>query len=107
MRKLLLILIVLFLFPVVAFSTPFLACDIPTETIAASEVEIDGNILQGIMQISADGMSMLLFDLAGFAPGRHNLRARFQDASGWWSDWSSPLDAGKPGTPGNVSIKEN
>ncbi len=107
MKKLFLILIVLLIVPAMAYSAPYLACDIPTETIAASEVEVDGNVLQGIIQISVDGTAMLLLDLVGFAPGRHNFKARFQDVSGWWSDWSSPFDAGKPGTPGNVRVREN
>lgn len=103
MKKLFLILIILLILPVTVFAQ-FLACDIPTETIIASEVEVDGGIVQGMIQISVDGAAMLLLDLTGFPVGRHHFRARVKDASGWWSDWSDPLDAGKPGMLGNVRV---
>ena len=100
MKKWIVLLIVLLASP--AWSAPFLACDTPTDAIASSEVEVDGNVVVGLTTIV--GGVMVLLDLEPYSVGRHNFRAKFIDASGWPSDWSSPFDAGKPGVPGNVRV---
>lgn len=104
MRKLFLAMVFVLIFCGIGLASPYLACDIPTDPIVVSEVEVDGAVVPSIWQLSTDGTVMLLLDLAGFPTGRHIFRVRVQDASGWWSDWSSPLDAGKPGVPGNVKV---
>ncbi len=116
MRKLFLILIVLLILPGVSFAER-LVCDIPSDdaNLIASEVRIDGAIVPGVMDpgptiriyTDADGSWMELLDgatMASLESGRHTFEARVQDTSGWWSDWSGPLDAGKPGVLGNVKV---
>ena len=113
------ILIVLMFLPVNTFAE-FLVCDIPVETITACQVDVDGTIISGVMDPGPGGLvirtqadengidHMVLLDEAAmflYSAGRHNFKARFRDPSGWWSDWSLPLNAGKPGVPGNVHIK--
>ena len=98
-----------------------LVCDLPSDytTLIASQVSIDGNGVPGVMdpgptvRIWVDPTDnsqwMVLLDeasMASLAAGRHIFIARVQDSSGWWSDWSGPLDAGKPGTLGNVKVVE-
>lgn len=107
MRTLFLILIILFIFPIIAFSAPFLACDIPTDAWTGSDVEIDGQVFPGLFQVSSDGQSLLLFDLQDLEVGAHTFRARFKDHPDWpgESGWSNPFDATKPGgVPGGVKV---
>lgn len=94
-----------------------LVCDIPSDAsnIVACQVNIDGAIVPGVMDTGAiriytdqTGSYMELLDeatMASLESGRHTFTARLQDASGWWSDWSTPLDAGKPANPGAVKVK--
>lgn len=87
---------------------PFLVCDAPTEIITNCEVEITQgittNIVPGICSLDADG-DYLLLDLATRPNGMHTFRARWAGEGGWWSNWSLPFDASKPGSPGSVRIK--
>lgn len=119
MKKLFLFLIVfaLLFLPNVG-SAEILVCDVISDPINAIEVSVDGVVLPGVMDASPDGAIiriyteggidyMVLLDattMAGYESGRHDIKARVRDQSGWWSDWSSPFDAGKPGTLGNVKI---
>lgn len=117
MRKLFLILIVLLILPGVSFAER-LVCDIPTDAqyIVATKVLIDGAEVPGVMDpgpviriwTDENGVDwMVLLDesaMAAIEPGRHTFEANAQDISGWWGDWATPLDAGKPGTLGNVKV---
>lgn len=78
-----------------AFAKQWLGADY-VPNITASQVDVDGTIVPGIAVQSTDGLSLLLLDVDGFSPGPHIFKARVQDASGWWSAWSSPLDASRP-----------
>ena len=100
MKKWIVLLVILLASPV--WSAPFLACDAPTDSIVASEVEVDGNVVSGLTTVSVN--VMVLLDLSPYAVGKHIFRARWQDPSGWWSDWSNPFDAGKPAIIGNVRV---
>ena len=83
MKKLLLIVSILLILPTTSLASPFLACDIPTTAWTRSEVEVDGVIVEGIMQINIDGTALLLLDLANQPVGQHTFRARFKDAPEW------------------------
>lgn len=90
-----------------AWGNPYLASEIPTgATPTASEIEVNGTVQPGIVQLSADGLSYLLLDLAGFPKGIYTFRVRWHDGMNFWSDWSDPFVAGKPAKSGNVKIVE-
>ncbi len=106
-----------------------LVCDIPTEDIGACEVKVDG-----VLQVDGSGPSLCSMDagpsgpviriytnpednqdymelidepiVATYVAGQHVFEARVQHRSGWWSNWSSPLNAEKPGILGNVKVVE-
>ena len=88
------------------WAAPFLVCDVPTglTDIERSDVKVDGVILEGIAQLGSGDAYLIVFDLVGFASGDHTFEARFIHTSGWVGDWSVPLSAGKPATPGSVRI---
>ncbi len=97
MRK---VILTIFFFLLIGWQSPlfakqYLAADYVTN-VTASEVEVDGTVVPGMILQSADGLSILLLDVDGFSPGPHVFKARIQDTSGWWSAWSSPLDASRP-----------
>ena len=100
-----LLIVLLFASPV--WSAPFITTQVISGNNVASQVEVDGVTLTGTMILSDDGTYMKYLDLVGYVSGRHIFRVRVQDESGWWSDWSGPLDAGKPDMLGVVSIREN
>ena len=90
---------------------PYLACDVISGegiTISKVDVEITNTannqvtVVPGTMTVR--GADLLIFDLAGYAVGKYNFRARVADNTGWWSDWSDPFIAGKPAKRGNVKI---
>ena len=94
MRKILVLLCVVFFASVSVSFADYLACDLQPN-ITASEVEIDGTVQPGIATVS--GSNLLLFDVDSLGPGPHQFKARLQDASGWWGAWNAnPLDASKP-----------
>jgi len=75
-------------------SADYLACDLQ-QNIKASEVELDGTIMPGIAVVS--GSNLLLLDVSGLGTGPHTFKARLQDTSGWWGEWSPvPFAASKP-----------
>ncbi len=51
-----------------------------------------------------------VLDIAGFVPGKYIFRARAGEDDGngniWWTDWSNPYNAGKPGNASGVRIGE-
>ena len=106
MKKLFVVLLIILLASP-AWSAPFITTEVVSGNNVASEVEVDGVVLEGTLILSDDGTYMKYLNLVGYTSGRHIFKVRVQDESGWWSDWSAPLDAGKPANPGVVSIKEN
>ncbi len=85
-----------------AWAGPFLACDLPEPgvTIAKTEVEItkvsDGSVsvVAGLVQPEAAAFKLL--DLVSLPAGSYKFRARWADATGFWSEQSLFLIAGKP-----------
>lgn len=49
-----------------------------------------------------------VLDVTGFTPGKYTFKVRAgeDDGSGsiWWSDWSNPYNAGKPGNASGVRL---
>ncbi len=126
MIKLFYVLLILFFCWSISYAER-LVCDVPTDppNISACEVRLDtitmtdpsGNSLCSIdpgpnhpvirLYTDADGTWMELLDepnMVGIPPGRHLFEARVMDVSGWWSDWSGPLNAGKPAALGGKRI---
>lgn len=93
-----------------ARAAPYLACDLPAGgvTISKSEVEITKvkdssiNIVAGLVNPRPGEFIML--DLAGMAAESYRFRGRWADGTGWWSDWSPFLDAGKPAPAGGFRV---
>lgn len=85
-----------------AWAAPFLACDLPEPgvTIAKSEVEItkvsDGSVTVVAGLVLPEAAYFKLLDLAGIPAGAYKFRARWADATGFWSEQSLFLIAGKP-----------
>ena len=96
------------LFATVACAAPSFLCTDPSPTpIASVEVEVTfagiTTVYPGTYIVS--GSDIRLLDLSTYANGSYIFRARWADASGWWSDWSDLLNAVKSGKPGNFRIK--
>lgn len=105
MKKLVLILILIIGIPATAWSSPYLAIDVPTDvTPTASKVDVNGVVEDGIIQLSIDGLSYLVLDLSTFPKGLYTFRISVRDDLMWWNDWSDPFTAGKPAKSGNVRI---
>ena len=101
MKKL--IILLLLLIPSIVLANPMLVTDLPEQPVTTCEIEVDGTVQPGLCIISGTNFEWL--DLAGFANGQHTFKARWQDASGWWSEWSDPFVVIKPRKPGNIRIK--
>lgn len=85
----------------------FLAVDKPTDIIpTTTQVEVDGVVTNGICVFGSDALGdyVKVLDVISFTPKSYTFKVRWHDGSGWWSDWSVPLVAGKPGTIGNARI---
>ncbi|KKN01161.1 hypothetical protein LCGC14_1130500 [marine sediment metagenome] len=105
MKKLALTFVLVLAMASVVWGSPYLAVDVPTGDVPTiSEVEINGIVQSGIIQLSADSLSYLLLDLDSFATGSYTFKVRWHDGFGWWSDWSDPFEAGKPGRSGILKI---
>jgi hypothetical protein len=106
MRKLTICTFVIWFFLAVfvwsASGAPFLACDIPEPgvTIAKTEVEItkvsDGTVTVVSGLVLPEAVVFKLLDLAGLPGGSYKFRARWADATGFWSEQSPFLSAGRP-----------
>ena len=115
MKRLFLILIVLLILPAMAFSAPFLVCDLPFPGgVISVEVVSDGIIVPdtGILFTvnSDDNTKLNLIDVESAIVGPHNYRARWiwGDTSEWPGpgEWSVPLDVTKPGEkPESLDVK--
>jgi hypothetical protein len=105
--KLIVLAIGIILFASISCATPFLCADPSATPISSVEIEVTAGgittVYTGTYIVS--GSDIRLLDLVGYANGSYIFRARWADASGWWSDWSTPLNAVKSGKPGNFRIK--
>lgn len=100
-------LLVVLVGPSFVMGSPFLACDPSTALIKVVEVEITmGTVITVVpgIYVVMNGNNVRLLDLAGRPNGAHKFRVRWHDGSGWWSDWSDPLDAAKPAKGGLLRI---
>jgi len=93
------------------YAAPYLACDVVSGegiTISKVDVEITNTANSQVTVVPGTatirGTDMLLFDLAAYPVGKYAFRARVADNTGWWSEWTDPLIAGKPAKRGNVKI---
>jgi hypothetical protein len=101
MKRILIILCIILLFPVTASAAWYLACDIPTQAEATgSQVRIDnGSVVPGLFQVSDDGAALLLLDLTPYSDGiGHSFEARFTGTLPT-SGWSAPFTPGVLNNP--------
>jgi len=105
MKTIFLSIVFILVTPCVVFTEPYLVTDPPANPVLVCELEINGVVQAGTCITHTNGMDFEWLDLAGFAPGNYKFRGRWQDASGWWSEWSNPFVVTKPGKPGNIRIK--
>lgn len=95
-----------------AQAAPYLACDLPAAgvTISKSEIEItkvkDGSTTTVSGLVNPRPGDFLLLDLAGMAAESYRFRGRWADGTGWWSEWSPFLDAGKPAAMGGFRVAQ-
>ena len=86
----------------ISYATPFLASDPSSMAITQVEVEITfggiTTVVPGIYLV--EGLNAKLLDLVGRPIGQYRFRVRWADINNWWSDYSDPFDAGKPGKAG-------
>lgn len=80
----------------------WLTCD-PQEGVVEYGLTVDG-VDQGRIPAEADGRILWNVDHLSFGP--HTFILKAYDSSGWGSAPSDPLDARKPGGPGNARITE-
>jgi hypothetical protein len=87
----------------------YLAVEKPTNgTPTTVEVDIDGVVISGLCIFGSDAIGdyVKILDVTTFSSGTYTFKARWHEGSGWWSDWSDPFVAGKPGVSGNARIVE-
>lgn len=100
MKRALIILAIILLFPVMASATWYLACDIPTDNASGSNVRVDGTTVVGLFQVSANGQALLLLDLTPYNDGAgHTFEARFTAVDSLPSPWSPPFVPGVLNSP--------
>lgn len=81
-----------------------MVCD-PQAGVGFYDVEINGVVVVADFPAQADGS--VLYNVDGASPGQYTFRVRAKEtAGGWASDWSDPYNAKKPGSPGNVRIRQ-
>jgi hypothetical protein len=100
MKKLILIILAIPFLASISYASPFLVCD-PQTGVTKYEIEVNGTIL-GQFNAETDGSAKV--DLAGYSSGSYSFRLRAMGTDNWWSDFSDPFDATKPGKVGNVRI---
>ena len=107
MKRLIFVVLSVLLMSSVACASPFLCSDPSPTPVTLVEVEVTvagvTTVYPGTYIVS--GTDIRLLDLVGYANGSYKFRARWADATGWWSDWSEELSAVKSGKPGNFRIK--
>ena len=100
MKRILIVLCIVLLFPVVASGAWYLGCDIPTDNASGSNVRIDGNVVVGMFEVSAEGQALLLLDLTPYNDGAgHTFEARFTAVGTLPSAWSAPFTPGVLNSP--------
>ena len=108
MKKILIILGIVFLCYGVAFSSPFLVCEpVPADTVTHYRVKIDGASAITVPAYgNPDGTVMLHYDCAGLSNGNHNFE--IAAANIWGESVYVPFDFSKqvPGGLLNIRISE-
>lgn len=107
--KTLVITLAILLFAAPAIAAPFLGSDPHPGPIIPTQVQVETTPTGGTATIVPgtyilDAGKVKLLDLATYAPNKYTFRARWADATGWWSDWSAPFVAGKPNASGGLGI---
>jgi hypothetical protein len=110
--KSLIVLVVLLLIVAVASASPFLACDLPEAGFTPTQVKVEIITNPGSSQTVTEvagtttiqGSNFLLLDLGTLASGKYSFRAKWADASGFWSEYSLPLVSGKPSRPAVLHV---
>ena len=86
----------------------WLVCD-PQAGVTIYKLEINGAVVSDSIPAEEDGS--IKYNLDGLAVGNYTFRAAAgaADSNGtmWWSDWSDPFSASKPGQPGSLRIITN
>lgn len=96
----------------IANAAPFLACDLPEVGVVITQTKIEVTTNPGPTQVVvvvagiavAEGANFKVLDLGPRASGKYSFKVMWADASGWWSDYSLPFAAAKPGGPGGTRI---
>jgi len=97
--KALLLAILLILIPSLALGAS-LVCD-PQAGVTLYNLDVDGAITQNI---AAEPDGSIIHNVDYLSQGQHIFKLQAIGTGGWPSDWSSPLDATKPGNPLNARI---
>jgi len=93
-----------------SWANPFLATDIPPAGDNVTGTKIQYRIVGTTpwTEVSGStivqGTNFIVLDLVNLPANKYEFRVQFINASGWPSDYSDPLTAGKPGKPGSVRI---
>jgi hypothetical protein len=79
----------------------FLVCD-PQVGVTQYQLEVNG-VVGNTFVAETDGSAKISLD--EYVPGNYVFRLSAADDKGWWSDFSDPFDATKPGKSGGVRIE--
>ncbi len=71
---------------------------------AVYDVEVNGTIVTVPARYSAEIDGSIRYNIDHLGTGQKIFRLQCYHSSGWGSGWSDPLDATKPGSPGNARI---
>lgn len=109
MKKIWLTMAFVFLFAGLVHAGPFLVCDLPPTGTEITQTQISYSVGSAGETLVAGsviikGSDFLLYDLGSMPVGKYSFKARWADSTGWWSDWTDPITAGKPGKPGALKI---
>lgn len=77
-----------------------LVCD-PQAGVTLYNLDVDGTITQNI---AAEPDGSIIHNVDYLSQGQHIFKLQAIGQGGWPSDWSSPLDATKPGNPLGAKI---
>lgn len=96
----------------IANAASFLACDLPEAGVVITQTKIEVTTNPGPTQVVVvvngialiDGVNFKVLDLGPRPSGKYSFKVMWADASGWWSDYSLPFAAAKPGGPGGTRI---
>lgn len=101
MKKTLILILMLVLFPVFCFAAPFLVCD---PQVAVDKYILEINTVE-MPELAAEADGSVRYDLAGIAEGDFIVRLKAGNIWGW-SSYSVPLSFTKalPQTPLNLHV---